>query len=132
MINLAGNLIKALLPALPAGAQEHAISPSEIVLSTGVRNIIDSISSNNWMSINQPFSPVAPPQTLPRVFDYPFGANLFFQPRAEQPGSPDFNQLRMLAQYDIVRLCIETRKVQIIEMPGQWRVKRNPGEKRRE
>jgi hypothetical protein len=132
MINLAGNLIKALLPSLPMGAQERAINPSEIVLSTGVRNIIDSINVSNWQGPNQPLAPIAPPQTLPRVFDYPFGANLFFQPRAEQPGSPDFNQLRMLAQYDIVRLCIETRKVQIIEMPGQWRVKRQPGEKRKD
>src|SRR5208283_293344 len=106
MINLAGNLIKALLPALPVGAQERSIDPSEIVLSTGVRNIIDSIAVSNWMSPNQPMSPVAPTGTLPRVYDFPFGANLFFQPRAEQPGSPDFNQLRMLAQYDIVRLCI--------------------------
>jgi hypothetical protein len=132
MINLAGNLVKALLPALPAGAQERAISPSEIVLSTGVRNIIDSINVSNWQGPNQPMSPIAPTGTLPRTMDYPFGSNLFFQPRAEQPGSPDFNQLRMLAQYDIVRLCIETRKVQIIEMPGQWRVKRQPGEKRKD
>jgi hypothetical protein len=130
MINLAENLVKALLPTLPPGAQERAIDPSEIVLSTGVRNIIDSITVSDWMSPNQPLAPIAPQGTRPRVFDYPFGANLFFQPRAEQPGSPDFNQLRMLAQYDIVRLCIETRKVQILEMPWAFRAKRQPGEKR--
>jgi len=132
MINIAGNLAKALLPTLPPGAQERAINPSEIVLATGVRNIIDTVSGTSWMSPNQPMAPIAPSGTLPRVFDYPFGANLFFQPRQEQPGSPDFDQLRMLAKYDIVRLCIETRKVQILEMPWAFRTKRQPGEKKKQ
>lgn len=132
-MGFADSLLKALLPVIPPGAQELPINPSEIALSTGVRHFIDSVSiTTDYMGPNQPMAPIAPHGTLPRAFDYPFGSNLYFQPRQEQPGTPDFQTLRNLARYDIVRLCIETRKAQILEMPRSFRVKKEAGEKKRD
>ena len=132
-MDLAFGLRKALGGAnFTATPQEMPINPAEVMLATGVRDFIDSVTGASWMGPNQPMAPIAPQGTLPRTMDYPFGSNLYFQPRQEQPGSPDFQQLRMLARYDIVRLCIETRKAQILEMPWQFRLKQEQGESKKQ
>lgn len=119
---------------LPPGGESNPIHPGEIALRIGanVRNVIDSVTGSDWFGPNQPMVPVGPANLLPRVFDYPFGSNLYFQPRQEQSG-PSFHQLRQLADnYDILRLVIETRKEQICKVPQSWKVDKNPNEKKRD
>jgi hypothetical protein len=139
--NLAEGFLKALLgpnetgtrpPSnLPAGAQEIPISPADVSLAYGARTLIDSVANDPWFGFgpSQPMQPLAPAGTMPRTRDYQFGSNLYFAPRTEDPGYISFSQLRMLALYDIVRLCIETRKQQILKIPFQFRTEREPGEK---
>src|ERR1035437_3512118 len=62
-----------------------------------------------WFSPGQPLKPVA--QDAERQFDYPFAYNLPIQPRHGEQIS--FEQLQALADYDILRLIIETRKDQV-------------------
>lgn len=70
----------------------------------------------------------APDGTPPRQFDYPTGYNLNIQPHNLEPVS--YHQMRNLADsFDLVRLCIETRKDQLAKMQWQFTVKRNANEK---
>ena len=55
---------------------------------------------------------MAPPEVKGRQFDYPFGANINYVPRADSAIS--FAQLRALADaLPLLRAVIETRKDQI-------------------
>jgi hypothetical protein len=67
---------------------------------------------NGWFGPQTPLQPIAPPEVKGRQYDYPFGANLQYLPRAQEGVS--FQQLRDLADsLPILRLVIETRKDQI-------------------
>jgi len=60
----------------------------------------------------------------PRTLDYPVGYNINIQPRNMEPIS--FDQMRSLADsFDLVRLCIETRKDQVSRMPWAFRMRRS-------
>lgn len=66
----------------------------------------------DWFGPLNPMAPVAPPEVAGRAFDYAPGANLELTPRAYE--AIKFQDLRNLADnYDILRLCIETRKDQM-------------------
>jgi len=70
----------------------------------------------------------APPGTPPRSLDYPVGFNINIQPRNAEPVS--YAQMRALADsFDLIRLCIETRKDQLAKMKWQFAVKKEPDEK---
>jgi len=119
---------------LPAGGTETPIDPAMVQLRVGatVRDYISSIKPSSWFGPNQPMVPEAPKGTLPRIFDYPFGSNLFYQPRSEQKG-PSFDQLRNLSyNYDVLRSCIERRKTPVLARELVFKVKKKPGEKRRD
>jgi hypothetical protein len=74
--------------------------------------------------------PSAPKGTPPRTLDYPVGYNINIQPRNLEPIS--FDQMRALADsFDLVRLCIETRKDQVSRMPWAFRLKQQPGSVKR-
>jgi hypothetical protein len=82
---------------------------------------IDDVFST-WFGPGFPLPPMAPPGVSPRAFDYPFGGNIAIQPRAQELVS--FAQLRALADnLDILRLCIETRKDQMVKLDGSFRLK---------
>ena len=73
-----------------------------------------------WFGPLSPLPPVAPPDTAPRRFDYPSGANLVTLPRNYEAVS--FQQMRDLADsLDLVRIAIETRKDQVSRMPWSFR-----------
>ena len=75
-----------------------------------------------WFGPLLPLPPVAPPDTAPRRFDYPSGANLVTLPRNYEAVS--FQQMRALADsLDLVRIAIETRKDQVSKMPWSFRVR---------
>ena len=79
-----------------------------------------------WFGPDQPMAPSAPSGTPPRILDYPVGYNINIQPRSLEPIS--FDQMRALADsFDLVRLCIETRKDQVSRIPWAFRLKQPPG-----
>ena len=74
--------------------------------------MITGVSPDTWFGPLQPLAPMAPPEVKGRQFDYPFGANLNYIPRAEDGIS--FAELRGLADaLPLLRAVIETRKDQI-------------------
>jgi hypothetical protein len=86
-----------------------------------LRNTLDV-----WFGPDLPMLSSAPPGTPPRTLDYPVGYNINIQPRNLEPIS--FDQMRSLADsFDLVRLCIETRKDQVSRMPWAFRAKGQPG-----
>jgi portal protein len=87
-----------------------------------LRNTIDV-----WFGPDLPMAPSAPAGTPPRTLDYPVGYNINIQPRNMETIS--FSQMRSLADsFDLVRLCIETRKDQVSRMPWAFRKKSQPGQ----
>src|ERR1700761_4946426 len=87
-----------------------------------LRNTIDV-----WFGPDLPMAPGATAGTPPRTLDYPVGYNINIQPRNMEPIS--FHQMRSLADsFDLVRLCIETRKDQVSRMPWAFRHKCRPGQ----
>jgi hypothetical protein len=87
-----------------------------------LRNTIDV-----WFGPDLPMAPSAPAGTPPRTLDYPVGYNINIQPRNMEAIS--FSQMRSLADsFDLVRLCIETRKDQVSRMPWAFRKKSQPGQ----
>jgi hypothetical protein len=87
-----------------------------------LRNTIDA-----WFGPDLPMASSAPAGTPPRTLDYPVGYNINIQPRNMEPIS--FSQMRSLADsFDLVRLCIETRKDQVSRMPWAFRKKSQPGQ----
>jgi hypothetical protein len=74
--------------------------------------VITGVSPDAWFGPLQPLAPMAPPEVKGRQWDYPFGANLNYVPRAEDGVS--FAELRALADaLPLLRAVIETRKDQI-------------------
>ena len=81
-------------------------------LADATRYVITGVSPDTWFGPLQPLAPMAPPEVKGRQWDYPFGANLNYIPRAEDGVS--FAELRGLADaLPLLRAVIETRKDQI-------------------
>ena len=86
-------------------------------MARGLRRAVDY-----FFGPELPLSVSAPPGTPPRVTDYPVAYNIQIQPRDMEAIS--FAQMRSLADgFDLVRLCIETRKDQISRMRWEFRLK---------
>ena len=64
-------------------------------LADATRYLITGVSPDTWFGPLQPLAPMAPPGVKGRQWDYPFGANLNYIPRAEDGAS--FAELRGLA-----------------------------------
>jgi len=100
------------------GGRASQIDPG-IVARVGrkLRNTFDV-----WFGPDLPMPVSAPPGTRPRTTDYPVAYNINIQPRNLEAIS--FQQMRSLADsFDLVRLCIETRKDQVSRMPWSFRTK---------
>jgi len=99
-------------------AKETAIEPGLIArLGRRLRNTLDV-----WFGPDLPMPVAAPPGTPPRTTDYPVAYNINIQPRNLEAIS--FAQMRSLADsFDLVRLCIETRKDQVSRVPWSFRPK---------
>jgi SPP1 gp7 family putative phage head morphogenesis protein len=102
------------------GGKATAIDQSFIAqVVAGVSNRVRSIMPNTWFSPNQPLNPIAP-QAEGRQWDYPVGYNLRLVPK-EQEGIT-FPQLRQLGDgYDVLRLIIERRKDQMVNL--KWSIR---------
>ena len=102
------------------------IEPSLVArIGQAVRYAITG-ASDAWMGPNQPLAPTADKpsdQTQGRAFDYRVGVNLDLKPKVPE-GGVDYETLRMLADgYDLVRLCVETRKDQIAAQTWGFKLK---------
>lgn len=87
-------------------------------VARGIRRAVDY-----FFGPESPLPVSAPPGTPPRVTDYPVAYNVQIQPRDLEAIS--FAQMRSLADgFDLVRLCVETRKDQISRMRWEFRFKR--------
>jgi hypothetical protein len=64
-------------------------------LADAARYVITGVSPDTWFGPRQPLQPMAPPEVKGRQWDYPFGANLNYIPRADDGVS--FGELRGLA-----------------------------------
>jgi hypothetical protein len=119
---LNGGKLTALEPVLETGLVQ-----SSFVARVG-RKLRDTFDV--WFGPDLPMAPSAPAGTPPRMLDYPVGYNINIQPRNMEPIS--FEQMRSLADsFDLVRLCIETRKDQVSRMPWAFRLKTQPGAPKR-
>jgi hypothetical protein len=99
-----------------AGQKTWSLSPTDIYVSYG-----SSGQGADWFGPLEPMTPLAPPQTIGRQWDYPAGYNL--STLARPYGAISFNALRGLADsYDLLRLVIETRKDQVARL--NWSVKK--------
>lgn len=110
---------------MPSGGQP--VEPG-LIARTG-RAIANRL--NYWFGPDQP-QPVASPEgTKVRQLDYPTGYNIQIQPRNLEPVT--FDQLRTLAQtWDILRIFIEKSKDSVASVPWEFRLKKQPGEKKSE
>ena len=81
-------------------------------LATAARYAISGVAPTTWFGPQQPLAPMAPPEVKGRQFDYPFGINIDYTPRATS--AIGFAELRALADaLPLLRTVIETRKDQI-------------------
>lgn len=115
---------------MPEGGVKTPVSPTLVQrIVNGARTTIAGLNPNTWFSPQQPLVPVPPPDSgvLGRLWDYQPGYNLNIAPRPYEGGQQLYALLRELAEVDIVRLMIETRKDQLDAMP--WDIKIREGVK---
>jgi hypothetical protein len=105
-----------------AQALRTPIDPAFADLAAGgMRTLPAPQQSEDWFGPSVPIQPQAPPEAAARAYDFPVGYNLTIQPRA---GYLPFELLRNLAEsHDITRLCIETRKDQLVKLKTSIRGK---------
>jgi hypothetical protein len=98
---------------MPDEGRQTPLPPSLVArLAVAARYAISGVSPDTWFGPQQPLSPQAPPEIKGRQFDYPFGVNLSYIPRAT--GGVSFAELRALADaLPLLRAVIETRKDQV-------------------
>jgi len=88
-------------------------------VAQGLNYVFTGKKNDNWFGPGEPLSPVAPPGTPVRLWDFRTSQNVNITPRDEEPIT--YSQLRTLADnYDLLRLVIETRKDQIAKL--KWSV----------
>jgi hypothetical protein len=93
----------------------------------GVRGQISTVDPMAWMGPAQPMARVAPRGTQARIWDYRFGQNIDYTPKAFEGYA--FEVLRDLADgYSLLRSVIETRKDQVSRVPHSFSVRTLPGE----
>jgi hypothetical protein len=93
----------------------------------GVNAQISSLDPMAWMGPSQPMARVAPRGTQPRIYDYRFGQNIDYTPKAFEGYC--YEVLRDLADgYSLLRSVIETRKDQVSRVPHSFSVRTLPGE----
>jgi SPP1 gp7 family putative phage head morphogenesis protein len=102
------------------GGKATPISQSLIARAVrGMLTTVVGVMPSTWFSPVQPIQPVAQ-QAEGRQWDYPVGYNLRLVPK-EQEGVT-FPQLRQLADgYDVLRLIIEHRKDQMVQLKWNFR-----------
>ena len=106
---------------MPSGGVETPIPASLFArLAAATRFVIAGAGPESWFGPQQPLAPQAPAEVKGRQWDYPFGVNINYTPRAD--GLLSFGELRALADaLPLLRAVIETRKDQISAL--HWTVR---------
>ena len=106
---------------MPSGGVETPIPASVFArLTAATRFVITGAGPESWFGPQQPLVPQAPPEVKGRQWDYPFGLNINYTPRADSALS--FMELRALADaLPLLRAVIETRKDQIAAL--NWTIR---------
>lgn len=115
---------------MPEGGVKTPIKPNLVQRAAqAVRYTIGGIVPNTWFSPLQPLQPIAPPDSgvVGRLWNYEPGYNINIAPRPYEGGQSVYVLLRQLAEVDIVRTMIETRKDQLDAIP--WDIKVKEGKK---
>lgn len=108
----------------PGQMAERPVAPSEVQRPQAA----PPGDSQTFFGPGTPLPPIAPyGDAAGRAFDFQVGFNATTQPRRFEPIS--FTTLRALAEYDLVRLAIETRKDQLVRVRWSILPKRPPGQK---
>jgi phage portal protein BeeE len=117
---------------MPRGSTSNPIKPLG-PLATAITSFFSQPRANirgvdvqSWPSPLQPVKPIGPPGAKPLGFNYDFGQNLTYTPRANEFYSAE--KLRSLALYPLARACISNVKDIICQLPLNIRLKRMPGE----
>jgi hypothetical protein len=111
--------------ASPPGGS--AIEPGIVARARGAYQA----AKDYWFGPEKPQPISAPSGTPPRTFDYPVGYNINIQPRNQEAVS--FQQLRNLADsWDLLRLFIQKAGDSVASIPWEFRLKKQPGEKKSE
>ncbi len=120
IIDTSKSLAKATDRASRGGGVSTPIEPGIVSrVAQGIKYMITGAGPDAWFGPSQPMQPAAQ-EIKGRVLDYPTGYNLSITKRPYEGVTHD--QMRALAEnYDILRLCIETRKDQIERM--EWKFK---------
>jgi hypothetical protein len=85
-------------------AIERPLTPSIFArLASATRFAITGVTPESWFGPQQPLAPQAPPGVKGRQFDYAFGANLNYIPRAEGGLSFETRKDQIAAQNFTVR-----------------------------
>lgn len=110
-----GGKITALDPkSIARQVSRQVRSQTKEIVESTVRTTISSLRNTDWLGPQQPVPPQAPVDASAdiRLWDYPVGYNLNWQPRKYTPFS--FAQLRWLSDnLDLMREVIERRKDEI-------------------
>ena len=78
---------------MPSGGVETPIPASVFArLAAATRFVISGAGPESWFGPQQPLAPQAPPEVKGRQWDYPFGVNINYTPRADSALS--FAELR--------------------------------------
>jgi hypothetical protein len=89
-------------------------------------NAIGVVNADQWPSPLQPVAPMGVPGTEPKAFQYYEGQNLQWTPRFDAEYSAA--DLKALATYPLVRICIENVKDVLCDMEWEIRLRPLPGE----
>lgn len=101
--------------------------PIKTSLTDWFTNLFSRPRGDGWMGPGESPAPLADKQsdiTQGRQFQYPVGINMHSRPKQGSDAGVSYSELRSLADnYDLVRLCIETRKDQLAMLPWGFRNK---------
>lgn len=87
-------------------------------------------SSDKFPNPMDPVRPIGTPGSEPLAWPFNFGQNFNYTPRSDATYTAQ--QLQNLSLYPLARMCIENSKDTLVGMPKQVRLKRKPGESKKD
>jgi len=124
MTNLNIDMVR---PPREAGAARVIdITPSFMTRLIGVTRYMVNGKVPDWFGPREPLPPQAPDEVAGRMFDYMYGSNINYTPKAGEGLS--FQTLRTLSKaWDLLRIIIETQKDRLCQL--EWNIVMADGSK---
>ena len=107
------------------GGVKYPVDPGAVTTTTGgFRSKPAAQQAKDFFGPGEPLQPHGPEEAAGRAYDFAVGYNYWINPRPNEPIT--FQTLREIANhYDLIRLCIETRKDQLVKLT--WTVRAQEG-----